>query len=57
VLVAGSLRENPADVPRGGLWVVQAPEKADVHALMQTDLFLQLWFAPRCGGIALEQGA
>lgn len=57
VLVAGSLRENPADVPRGGLWVVQAPDKAAVHALMQTDLFLQLWFAPRCGGIALEQGA
>jgi uncharacterized protein YciI len=39
VLVAGSLRENPADVPKGGLWVVQAPEKADVHALMQTDPF------------------
>jgi uncharacterized protein YciI len=25
VLVAGSLRENPADVPQGGLWMVQAP--------------------------------
>lgn len=39
VLVAGSLRENPADVPKGGLWVVQAPDKAAVHALMQTDPF------------------
>ena len=39
VLVAGSLRENPADVPKGGLWVVQATDKAAVHALMQTDPF------------------
>jgi uncharacterized protein YciI len=39
VLVAGSLRENPADVPKGGLWAVQAPDKAAVHALMQTDPF------------------
>lgn len=39
VLVAGSLRENPADVPKGGLWVVQAPDKAAVHGLMQTDPF------------------
>ena len=39
VLVAGSLRENPADVPKGGLWVVQAPDKAAVHGLMQADLF------------------
>ena len=39
VLVAGSLRENPADVPKGGLWVVQAPDKAAVRALMQADPF------------------
>ncbi len=39
VLVAGSLRESPADVPKGGLWVVQAPDKAAVHGLMQTDPF------------------
>ncbi len=38
-LVAGSLRETPADVPQGGLWVVQVPCKAVVHALMQTDPF------------------
>lgn len=39
VLAAGSLRENQADVPKGGSWVVQAPDKAAVHALMQTDPF------------------
>lgn len=39
VLVAGSLRENLADVPKRGLWVVQAPDKAAVHALVQTDAF------------------
>ncbi len=39
VLVAGSLRNDPADVPHGGLWVVEAPSKAAVHALMQTDPF------------------
>jgi uncharacterized protein YciI len=39
VLVAGSLRDDPKDVPRGGLWVVEAPSKQAVHDLMQTDPF------------------
>lgn len=39
VLVAGSLREEPHEVPEGGLWVVDAPTKAQVHALMQSDPF------------------
>lgn len=39
VLVAGSLRAKPADVPRGGLWIVEAPSKDAVHALMRTDPF------------------
>lgn len=39
VLVAGSLRTEPADVPRGGLWIVEAPSKDAVLALMQTDPF------------------
>ncbi len=39
VLVAGSLREEPQDVPRGGLWVVEAPSKAAVFELMKTDPF------------------
>ena len=39
VLVAGSLRHEPQDVPKGGLWVVEADSKQAVHALMQTDPF------------------
>jgi uncharacterized protein len=39
VLVAGSLREDPAAVPTGGLWIVEAPAKADVMELMQSDPF------------------
>jgi uncharacterized protein len=39
VLVAGSLREEPTDVPRGGLWVVEAASKQAVLELMQTDPF------------------
>src|SRR5690349_3857885 len=39
VLVAGALRAEPGDVPRGGLWIVEAPSKDAVLALMQTDPF------------------
>lgn len=39
VLVAGSLREEPQDVPRGGLWVVEAESKADVFEMMKSDPF------------------
>ena len=39
VLVAGSLREEPQDVPRGGLWVVEANSKESVLELMKTDPF------------------
>lgn len=39
VLVAGSLREEPGAVPRGGLWIVEAASRDAVHALMQTDPF------------------
>ena len=39
VLVAGSLRVQPQDVPRGGLWIVEADSREDVLALMQTDPF------------------
>ena len=39
VLFAGSLRVEPGDVPRGGLWIVEAPSKEAVLALMQTDPF------------------
>jgi uncharacterized protein YciI len=43
VRVAGSLREEPGQVPKGGLWIVEAESKTAVHQLMQTDPF---W---RCG--------
>ncbi len=39
VLVAGSLRVEPGEAPVGGAWIVEAPGKADVEALYQTDPF------------------
>ena len=39
VRVAGSLREQPGQVPKGGLWIVEADSKDLVHQLMQTDPF------------------
>jgi len=36
---AGSLRESPEGTPVGGLWVVRAPGKAAVEALIATDPF------------------
>ena len=36
---AGSLRESPTETPVGGLWVVLAPSKAAVEALIATDPF------------------
>jgi uncharacterized protein YciI len=39
VLVAGSLRVDPGAVPKGGLWIVEAPSKAAVLELMQSDPF------------------
>lgn len=37
--VAGSLRESPGATAVGGLWVVRAPSKAAVEALIATDPF------------------
>jgi uncharacterized protein len=39
VLVAGSLREELQDVPRGGLWVVEAESKTAVIEMMKSDPF------------------
>ena len=39
VLVAGSLRNEPHEVPKGGLWVVEAESKTAVFELMKTDPF------------------
>ena len=39
VRVAGSLREPLGQVPKGGLWIVEAESKDLVHQLMHTDPF------------------
>ena len=39
VLVAGSLRAQPQDTPKGGLWIVEAASKASVMQIMATDPF------------------
>lgn len=39
VRVAGSLRDEPGQVPKGGLWIVEAESKEAIHQLMQTDPF------------------
>jgi uncharacterized protein len=37
--VGGSLRVQPGDVPRGGLWIARAPSKAHIETLLKTDPF------------------
>ena len=39
VLVGGSLRHDPGENPVGGLWLVDAPDKATIERLMRTDPF------------------
>ncbi len=39
VRVAGSLRDQLGQVPKGGLWIVESKSKENVHQLMQTDPF------------------
>ena len=39
VLVAGSLRIDLDAVPKGGLWIVEAPSKKAVLNLMESDPF------------------
>jgi uncharacterized protein YciI len=39
VRVAGSLREQLGQVPKGGLWIVESESKESVHQLLQTDPF------------------
>ncbi|MFT7724771.1 MAG: YciI family protein [Roseateles sp.] len=36
---AGSLRESPEATPVGGLWIVRAPDRAAVEALIAADPF------------------
>lgn len=39
VLVGGSLREDPAGQPVGGLWIVEAESKTAIEELLKTDPF------------------
>lgn len=39
VLVAGSLRIEPGQVPKGGLWIVEAPSRDAVLELVKSDPF------------------
>lgn len=37
--VGGSLRHEPCDLPKGGLWIAQAESKSQLEALIKTDPF------------------
>jgi uncharacterized protein YciI len=39
VLVAGSVREIPSDLPLGGLWIVEAENEAEVRDVFKDDPF------------------
>ncbi len=39
ILVGGSLRHEPSQLPKGGLWIAQADSKQQLEALLQTDPF------------------
>jgi uncharacterized protein YciI len=39
VPVGGSLRHEPSEVPRGGLWIAEAESKAQLEELIKSDPF------------------
>lgn len=39
IKVGGSLRHAPGEVPKGGLWIAEAPSKEVLEALIATDPF------------------
>lgn len=39
ILIAGSLRESEGSSPIGGLWIVEAQDKAEVETLLRSDPF------------------
>ena len=39
VPIGGSLRHEPSEVPKGGLWVAEADSKAQIEALLKSDPF------------------
>ena len=39
ILVAGSLRNEPADNPLGALWIIEADNKIDIESIIKSDPF------------------
>jgi len=39
VPIGGSLRHEPSEAPKGGLWVAEADSKAQIEALLKSDPF------------------
>ncbi len=39
IRIAGSLRQEPDQPAIGGLWIVEAPDRACIEALLRTDPF------------------
>lgn len=39
VPIGGSLRHEPGDVPKGGLWIAEADSKTAIEALLKSDPF------------------
>jgi uncharacterized protein len=39
ILIAGSLRADPADNPKGGLWIAEADSREQLLELLKTDPF------------------
>jgi uncharacterized protein len=39
ILIAGSLRADPADNPKGGLWIAKADSREQLSELLKTDPF------------------
>jgi uncharacterized protein YciI len=39
IQVGGSLRREPSETPKGGLWIAQADAKQIIEELLQTDPF------------------
>ena len=39
ILVGGSLRDEPDGDPEGGLWIIDAPNKAEARRLCEADPF------------------
>ena len=39
IQVGGSLRREPSETPKGGLWIAQADSKQIIDELLQTDPF------------------